>query len=167
MSRQLIGLGKAFELRYRRFAADGTLRREESASFPEFWWAWDGPASSGNIRLVRVVSAADLRPARESKRLHDLFHGEVPAHLMWVEADQMASPLTTFARATAIGYDARGVSDTKGDSRYRHYFGAFTHDDHPPFPEDAMPDIVLDRNNQLMLRRRPSNTFRLENWLVG
>lgn len=163
MSRQLVGLGQAFEL---RFIRDGGSR-EEVVSFPGYWWAWDGDYSTGNIRLVRPVAVSTIKPTRRNASMFARFHGAPPQEMIVVDAEPMRRPAASFARATAIGYDAQGMDSNKAATRFRHYFGAFDHSDKPPFSDDYWPDVVLDADNQLMLKRRDSNTFRLEQWLVG
>lgn len=163
MSRQLIGLGEAFELQFMRFGH----KKKETVNFPGYWWAWDGAPTTGNIRLVRVVKQGGVRLTSAAVNAHRRFHGEDPSNGVLVDAAPIGSPLRTFARVLAIGYDARGHSATKDDAPYRHHFGAFDHDDKPPFSEDALPDLALDRGGQLIIKRRPSNTFRLDDWIIG
>ncbi len=163
MSRQLIGLGEAFEIQFIRFERT----KKETANFPGYWWAWDGTPTEGNIRLVRVVKVGGHRLTPKAKSAHRRFHGEDPVQALMVDASPIGAPLRTFARVIAIGYDARGFSATKDDAPYRHHFGAFDHDDKPPFSEDVLPDLALDRHGQLIIKRRPSNTFRLDDWIIG
>ncbi len=163
MSRHLIGLGQAFEIQFKRLNST----KKETVSFPGYWWAWDGTPTGGDIRLVRVVSVGGKRLSSAAKSAHKKFHGEAPHQAVTVDDKPMGAPLRTFARVIAIGYDARGYSVSKDDAPYRHHFGAFDHDDKPPFHDDALPDLALDRHGQLIIKRRPSNTFRLDDWLIG
>lgn len=163
MARQLVGLGQAFELRFIRNGSN----REEVVSFPGYWWAWEGDYNTGNIRLVQPIALARVKPTGRNVALFERFHGSPPDTMVLVDAEPMRRPFDSFATATAIGYDAEGMDSNKAAHRYRHYFGAFDHGDRPPFPESSRPEVVLDADNQLVLKRRPSNTFRLEEWITG
>ncbi len=163
MSRQLVALGEAFEIRYIRLGQS----KQETASFPGWWWAWDGTPTGGDIRLVKPVKVGSQRLSTVAKATHRKFHGADPIAAIQVDVKPMGLPLRVFGHVVAIGYDARDISVSKGDALYRHHFGAFDHDDKPPFPISAMPDLALDRNGQLIIKRKSGNTFRLDDWLIG
>ncbi len=163
MARQLIGLGEAYEVTFRR----DDNKKVETVRFPRFWWAWDGSATAGNIRLVRVVSQGGVRLQPNAKAMHRRFHGSDPDAGVQVDAQPVTAPLRLFGRVISFAYDARKIASTKSDAVYRHHFGAFDHDDKPPFGEESLPDIALDGVGQLIIKRRPSNTFRLDDYVIG
>jgi len=159
MSRPLVGLGRAVGLEFQRLGRS----RVEKVSFPAYWWAWDGSATGGNIRLVKAI-----RPtATVASKMHTKFHDAPPTGALVVNAEPMGAPLTVVGRAISFTYDAEKLDSNKSDARYCHHFGAFTHDDRPPFPEHYWPDVVVDRSGQLMLKRKPGNAFKLEDWVIG
>lgn len=159
MSRPLVALGRAVELEFIRLGR----KRSEKVSFPAYWWAWDGSAKSGNIRLVKAIRSAPT----VSSSLHKKFHDAAPTGALVVDAEPMGAPLSVVGYAISFTYDAEKLDSNKSDARYRHHFGAFTHDDKPPFDEKYWPDVVVDRTGQLMLRRRSGNDFRLDDWVIG
>lgn len=159
MARTLVALGRAVGLEFIRL----DRKRSEKVSFPQYWWAWDGPATTGNIRLVKTIRTA---PAVGSA-LHQKFHDAEPTGALIVNAEPMGAPLSVVGHAISLTYDAEKLDSNKSDARYCHHFGSFTHDDRPPFDSKYWPDVVVDRSGQLMLRRRSGNAFRLEDWLIG
>lgn len=165
--RTLIGLGQAYEMQY----VPGTdlAGRPRTVRFAKvWWWAWDGSPEHGNILLVKVLGAADARtPRGRAMSLHRTFHGAAPTGMLQVDAWEQAPPLNYLGRVVSIAYDARAISATKGDLPYRHHFGAMTHADRPPFDPAYWPDMVLDADHNLAIRRRPGNTFTLDDWLTG
>ncbi len=159
---ELIGLGKADELRMIHQSGRGS----HLLTFPGFFWAWDGSPTTGFIRLVKIADS-DASPASiASVDLHEQFHGREPSSTVHVWAEPLKNP-RTIGYATAIAYDARKFSSTKGDAIYRHFFGAVTEDDKPPFRNSLLPAVVVDAKGQVALIRRPGNTFTLEDWIVG
>ncbi len=159
---ELIGLGKADELRMILNGAKST----NSLTFPGFFWAWDGSPTDGFIRLVKAEGPDDLALSYSSDVIHTKFHGKSPTSSMQVYAEPLKKP-RAIGLATAIAYDARRFSSSKADAIYRHFFGAVTEDDKPPFASALLPAVVVDAKGQVALVRRPGNTFTLEDWIVG
>ena len=159
MSRPLIALGRAVGLEFILLGR----KKAEKVSFPAWWWAWDGAPNTGNIRLVKVIG--DAPPVRSA--LHKKFHGEPSSQAVTVNASPMSAPLSVIGMAVSLTYDAQHLNSNKAGANYCHHFGAFTHDDLPPFDERYYPDVVVDRSGQLMLKRKAGNAFRLEDWLIG
>lgn len=157
----LIGLGKAFEI---EFIRDGRTK-SETFKFPGFWWAWSGTPDNGNVLLVKPIAAGG-KASRVSHDVHAKFHGDDPSNTMRVEA-----PTLTGARRIGVvisfAYDAREFSSSKSKIPYRHHFGAETHDDKPPFPEESLPLLCVAMNESLIIKRRSGNTFRLKDWVIG
>ncbi len=159
---ELIGLGKADELRLIMHGETAT----RSLTFPGFFWAWDGSPTDGFIRLVKAAGPDDLPISYDSAAVHTKFHGKAPTSSMQVYAETLKKP-RAIGLATAIAYDARRYSATKSDAIYRHFFGAVTEDDKPPFSHKLLPAVVVDAKGQVALVRRPGNKFALEDWIVG
>jgi len=159
---QLIGLGQAFELQLMRFGR----KRLEILSFPAYWWAWDGGPTTGDIRLVKIMQRGGVRLTARTVAAATKFHDKKPVGVL-VDAPPLIEPLVVVGRAVAIGYDARGHSNSKDDAPYRHHFGAVTHHDTPPFDDRYWPDVCLDRARNLVIKRRSTNTYELDDWLIG
>lgn len=162
----MIGLGQAFELRFRRSIDAG----EEVAKFsPAWWWAWDGSPDAGSIRLVKVLGKANGKTSKTAAGQHIRFHGGEPNHYLAVDSHAALPPITSLGYCTAIAYDARGFSATKGDRPYRHHFGNFGRDGDGDQSADPTywPALILDARKRLFLRRRPGNRFSLADWLIG
>lgn len=163
MSRQLIGLGRAVDLKVKRFDTGGL----QTVPLPGHWWAWDGKPSTGNILLVKPRTVSDAKGTAGVVAAHQHFHGSAPTGFLDVDAQKITPPFADIGLAVSITYDAQHFSHSKKDAPYRHFFGAETHDDKPPFADELLPFVSLDRHNQVVIRRRATNTFRLEDWIVG
>ncbi len=163
---RVIGLGQAFELRWR-----STLEASEQvAKFSKaWWWAWDGNPTAGTLRLVKVIGRADGRVSATAAGQHIRFHGGQPNEYLAVDSHAALAPLTPLGFCTAVAYDARGFSTTKGDRPYRHRFGDFGRDGDGDQSNDPTfwPALVIDARERLYLRRRAGNRFSLADWLIG
>lgn len=157
----LVALGKAFEI---EFIRDGRSQAEK-ASFPGWWWAWDGSPDRGHILLVKPTTII-AAPRGTSKAMHATFHGNDPDKGFDVKA-----PLISDARRAGLvisfGYDARSFSSSKRSMPYRHHFGAETHDDKPPFDQKYWPILAVCDDGGMVIKRRAGNTFRLHDWVIG
>jgi hypothetical protein len=118
--------------------------------------------------LVKVIGTA-MRNVREGQAIdiHRQFHGNDPNKMLRVEVGSMRRPVTRIGRVIAFAYDARDFSSTKSKLPYEHFFGSMSENDGRVFPESAWPDLVVDADNNVAIVRRPGNTFRLADWVIG
>jgi hypothetical protein len=158
----LVALGKAYELTYVR---DGRST-EETVKIPGWWWAWTGDADNGSILLVKPVGFRSQGGSAKAKAMHAEFHGDLAGKLMNVEAPSL-SDAKRAGLVVSFAYDARGFSRSKSTMPYRHHFGAETHDEKPPFPQKYWPILGITADGGICIKRRPGNSFRLADWVIG
>lgn len=157
----LVALGKAYELTYVR---DGRST-EETIRIPGWWWAWTGDADNGSILLVKPVGFGGSVSDR-AQQMHAEFHGDISGRQIKVEAPALSNAKRA-GLVVALAYDARGFSTIKRDKPYRHHFGAETEDEVPPFPQKYWPILGITADGGICIKRRPGNSFRLADWVIG
>lgn len=158
----LTALGKVYDLWFIRTGSTD----EERVQLTRGWWAWSGGADTGHILMVTPRGFTAQKPSNAANELHETFHDALPGRSMKVEAPTLADAKRV-GLVVAFAYDARGFSKSKADKPYRHHFGAETHDDQPPFPHALLPALCVTPSGGLIIKRRPTNTFRLADWVIG
>jgi len=165
---QLIGLGRAHDVWYLKSKKAAVTKY--SLRCDNCWLVWAGSATRGTIQLVNVEQRAVTAPrfGTHESRLYRRFHGSDPSDALFVTTPAPLTPYEEIGLVVAIAYDAQDMgSATKGDRPYRHHFGDDGDGHKPPYPSDRLPALCLDARGNLLLQRRPGNTWRLDDWLRG
>lgn len=161
-----IGLGQAFEMRFIHQGKAIDSKPDVVRFSKDHWWIWEGGAKTGTMKLVKLAGRGSTtissRPA-----LHARFHGhESHKGLSFIDPGK---PLKLLGLCVAVAYDATMMESNKSNVPYRHYFGDTGSDITfwDPANAPACPNVWVTEESGLVLKRRETNDFFLDDWLIG
>ncbi len=167
MNVECVGLGKIAELVYRNDR--GQVKRIRPARGP--WLAWHNPTDQLLV-IYKAKASSNPHISQEGYDAHIDFHGAPPEAMVDAQWQAPTRRVNLLGLCLAVTYvvPSTWYSPAKAGREWEHFFGDIGEEGHgasewADYPDHYLPHLIEDGRRHLHLLRRPSNVYRVSDFI--